>query len=144
MEAPEPGAVSGRAACSGSPGSLGLSPLSFLFELCSETTWPGWSGPPPASTLSATSFSLLIRARSVQPVFSSASRKESGWIDTAIWLLLSRRGCRFRAALIRPGRLERSFLPFQSPRYLFCVFERRTLELLARLVRNSLPIQSPR
>ena len=43
--------------------SLGLSPLSFFFELRSETTWPDWSGPPSASSLSATSFSSIPPTR---------------------------------------------------------------------------------
>ena len=54
--------------------SLGLSPLSFFFELRSETTWPDWSGPPSASSLSATSFSSIPPTRQCHFFFSSGSR----------------------------------------------------------------------
>ena len=101
--------------------SLGLSPLSFFFELRSETTWPDWSGPPSASSLSATSFSLLIRAGCPpSPSFHLQPKRIRVDRDRNPAPSLSSR-LSFRAALIRSGRLERSLLPFHSPRYLFCV-----------------------
>ena len=39
------------------------------------------------------------------------SRKESGWIETEIWLLLSRRGCRFELRSFDPADWSGVFFP---------------------------------
>ena len=148
--------------------SLALSPLSFFFVASLRDD---------LARLERTTIRLLSQRHLVFVVNSGwvcsarlfiCSRKESGWIETVIRLLLSRRGCRFECPLKRFARLVRSSLPILSSRYLFCVSSvapsnawpdwsrdlspplsalhlftfRKTFKRFARLVRSSLPILS--